>query len=37
VKKVGLYPSIDHEPVPAEGLETTVYSSASAAAADQRA
>ena len=30
VKKVRLYPSIDHEPVPAEGLETTVYSSASA-------
>jgi hypothetical protein len=30
VKKVRLYPSIDHEPLPGEGLETTVYGSASA-------
>jgi hypothetical protein len=29
VKKVRLYPAIDHEPVPAEALEATVYSSAS--------
>lgn len=30
VKKVRLYPSIDHGPIPAEALEATVYSSASA-------
>lgn len=30
VKKVRLYPSIDHGQVPDEGLETTVYSSTSA-------
>jgi hypothetical protein len=30
VRKVRLYPSIDHGPLPEEGLETTVYSSANA-------